>query len=359
MITNTSLIPRVTAWSLALLAGLLLGASAHAQSTKAAPSTARAQLDEPVAVKERPEDRPWISGVSQEQQERAKALYQAGNRYLADAFYAEAVAKYREALQHWSHPGIHYNLALALVSIDRLVEAHESIGEALRYGPDALQPDEYRRARDYQRLLRGQLAQVEVVCQEPGAVVTLDGKALFTGPGEVALMVMPGKHQVVASKARYITTSQAITLAAASDTRVELNLLAELEATVRVRRWPAWTPLLAAGAGLGTGVAAAALHWQSGVNARKVNELAPVYCNQGCDVTPPVLRALQGRAAWQRSAAYAGYATTAALLATGALLTYLNRPQTRENQALQDLVRISLQPGGPGGSRGVTVHISF
>jgi tetratricopeptide (TPR) repeat protein len=354
-------LPRMTAWALLLVSGVVLASgSARAQSAETPePASPRAQLDEPVPEGNRPEDHPWTIGVSQGRQKRARALYQAGNRLLADSLFSAAVAKYRAALQHWNHPGIHYNLALALVSLDRPIEAYESVVEALRYGPDALQPNEYRRALDYRRMLRRQLAEVEVVCQEPGAIVTLDGKPLFIGPGRLGTLVLPGQHQLAASKPRYITTSQVVTLGGASRTRLELHLLAEHEATVRVRRWPSWTPWAVAGLGLGTGAAAAALHWQSDVNARRLNELVPVYCSQGCPTYPPVLRALHGRASWQRDGAYAGYATTAALLATGTLLAYLNRPQAVENRALHDLVQISLFPGGPEGSPGVSIHVPF
>jgi tetratricopeptide (TPR) repeat protein len=352
---------RLPAGMLPLIAGLVLtGSVARAQSTtESPPASPQAELDEPVTGEIRPEDPPWSVGVLAEQQKRAKLLYQDGNRLLANALFAPAVTKYRAALQHWNHPGIRYRLALALVSLDRPIEAYENVVEALRYGPDALQPDEYRRAIDYQRLLRRQIAELEVVCEEPGAIVTLDGKPLFTGPGRLSTLILPGQHQLVASKARYITTSQTVTVAATSRRRIELHLLAEHQATVRVRRWPPWIPWAAAGMGLGTGAAAVALHWQSSVNARRLSELAPVYCSQGCDVYPPVLRSLQVRASWQRNGAYAGYAATAALLATGTMLAYLNRPQIVENPALHDLVRISLHPGGPEGAPGVSIHISF
>jgi hypothetical protein len=354
------ILPSLHAWTLILLPGLILtGNVARAQSTTASiPASPQTELDEPVP-EIRPEVPPWTVGVSADQQKRAKVLYQSGNRLLANGLFAPAVTKYRAALQHWNHPGIRYKLALALVSLDRPIEAYENVVEALRHGPDALEPDEYRRAVDYQRLLRRQIAEVEVACGEPGAVVTLDGKPLFTGPGRVVTLVMPGKHQIVASKARYITTSQPVTLAATGRTRVELHLLAEHEATMRVRRWPPWTPWAVAGVGIAAGAAGAALHWQSDVNTRRANELISVYCAEGCEMYPPVVLALQDRASWQRDGAYAGYATTAASLAAVVLLAYLNRPQTVENEALHDLVRISLSPGGPGGAPGLSIHVPF
>jgi hypothetical protein len=358
MITNLS---HMSGWLLPLIAGLVLtGSSARAQSTeKGSASTSRAQLDEPVQEENRPEDRPWAVGVSLEQRKRARALYQAGNRFLTDSIFAAAVTKYRAALQHWNHPGIHYNLALSLISLDRPIEAYESIVAALRHGPDALHPDEYRRAIDYQRLLRRQIAEVEVVCHEPGADVALDGKPLFTGPGQITTFVLPGKHQIGASKASYITTSQAFTVAAAARTQLELHLLAEHQATKQVRRWPSWMPWAVNGAGLGAVAAAAALHRQSGINAQRLSSLSKYYCKPSCSEYSAILLPLKEQVERQRNSAYAGYATASVLLAAGALLTYFNRPQTVENQALDDLVRITVGIGVREGSHGVSVQIPF
>lgn len=303
--------------------------------------------------------RPWILGVSPERQKLAETLYQEGNRDFTSGFFAAAVAKYQAALQHWNHPGIHYNLALAMISLDRPIEAYESIVAALAHGTDGLHPDEYQRATDYRRVLRQRIAEVEVICDEPGADVTLDGKPIFTGPGHVTAMVLPGKHQVVASKAGYLITIKGFKLAAAARTRLALHLLAEHQNPGPLRRWPAWTPWAVTGVGLGTGAAAAALHWQSGVNSRRLKELAPIYCSQGCQEYPPALRELHDRASWQRSAAYIGYAATATLLATGAVLAYLNHSQVVENRTVHGPMRISLYPGGPEGSPGVFIHVPF
>jgi hypothetical protein len=216
MITKSRL-PRMTAWVVPFAVGLLLAGDVRAQST----------------------NRPWSSGVSQEQQMRAKVLYAAGNRFLANSQFAEAATAYRGALQHWDHPGIHYTLALALISLDRPIEASEAIVEALRYGPDALHPDEYRRALDYLRLLREQNAEVEIVCAEPGAAVFLDSKPLFMGPDRVTTLVLPGKHEVVASKAKYITSSETFTMTAGEHLRIEFHLIAKPRRRTSPRAVPA------------------------------------------------------------------------------------------------------------------------
>ncbi len=305
-------------------------------------------------------NRPWTVGVSPEQQKQAEALYEEGNRDFTNGFVAAAVTKYQAALQHWNHPGIHYNLALALISLDRPIEAHESIVAALAHGTDALLPEEYQRAIDYKRVLRRQIAAVEVVCDDPGVAVTLDGKPLFTGPGRVTTMVLPGKHQVVANKTGHLTTTKAFTLAGGARTRVKLRLVAAYQPSTRVQqRWPAWTPWAVTSLGLGAGVAAATLHWQFSVDADRLNESLQQDCLMGCTTYPDTLIPLRERLEWQRKVAYAGYATAGVFLAAGVVLAYLNRPQTVETRARQESVQFSLSAGGPDGSPGVSVHIPF
>jgi hypothetical protein len=340
--------------------------------------------------------RPWSVGVSTEQQKHAEALYEEGNHDFNNGLLASAAAKYQAALQHWNHPGIHYNLALALISLDRPLEAYESILLALSHGMAALSPEEHQRAIDYERMLRQRIATVEVVCDEPDAVVTLDGKPIFTGPGRVTTRVLPGEHQLVASKVGYLTMSKAFTLAGAARTRVELRLPAVDQPSMHVQqRWPAWTHWTLAGLGLSAGAAAVMLHWEfdkhvryrdgwqrdvgyaayatagpllivgtalASSNRRKSGEAGvrwPAWTVTGLGLGTGVAAAMlfwdfdiDVRAGeWQRHAGYAGYATAGALFVTGTVLASLNRP--RHPKAVR------LSAGGPAGSPGISVHIPF
>lgn len=304
-------------------------------------------------------ERPWSKGISQEQQNKAEALYQEGNREFANGFFTAAATKYQAALQHWKHPGIHYNLALSLISLDRPLEAYKSIVAALRYGPDALHPEEYRRALDYQRLLRRQIAEVEVVCQEPGAEVTLDGKPLFTGPGQITTLVLPGKHQIDASKAGHLTMTKAFTLTGGGRTQVQLRLVATYRPTTHTQqRWHAWIPLTVTGLGLGAGVAAATLHWQFDRDADELGDSLRRQCSNGCLAYPEALIPLRERVEWQRKVASAGYATAGAFLGIGAVLAYLDRPQAVETGVHRETAQLSLS-GGPAGSSGISVLVPF
>jgi hypothetical protein len=363
--------------------------------------------------------RPWSVGVSAQQQKHAEALYAEGNQDLNNGLLAAAVAKYQAALLHWNHPGIHYNLALALISLDRPIEAYENILRALSQGMDALSPEEHQRAIDYERMLRRRIATVEVVCDEPGAVVTLDGKPLFTGPGWITTRVLPGEHQLVASKVGYLTMSKAFTLAGAARTRVELRLPTVDQPSMHIQqRWPAWTHWTVTGLGLGAGAAAFMLHWElhnehvwerdgwqrkagyagfptagallvSGTLLASLNHPQPGetegrwpawahWTVTGLGLGTGTLAAMlvwdfnvdlrvrerdgewwtNGRQyGWKRTAGYAGYATAGALLIAGTVLASLNRPRSLKTGEHPKAVQLS--PGGPAGSPGISVHISF
>src|SRR3954454_2214857 len=76
-------------------------------------------------------ERPWVLGVSAVEQKAALNLFREGNALLKESLFVQAAAKYREALRHWNHPGIHYNLALALLNLDQPVEVYKQLETAL------------------------------------------------------------------------------------------------------------------------------------------------------------------------------------------------------------------------------------
>src|SRR2546423_895823 len=63
--------------------------------------------------------RPWAAGVQPTEQRAALQMFHDGNVFLNDGLFAKAGDKYKEALKHWDHPAIHYNLALAQMNLDQ------------------------------------------------------------------------------------------------------------------------------------------------------------------------------------------------------------------------------------------------
>src|SRR5690606_35051525 len=80
-------------------------------------------------------DRPWAKDASEDDQEKANAILQEGNALLKESFFAKAIEKYAESLTYWDHPGTHYNMALALLTMDDPITTHHHLTRAIAYGP--------------------------------------------------------------------------------------------------------------------------------------------------------------------------------------------------------------------------------
>ena len=169
---------------------------------------------------------PAVNGSAPNQ--RATERYQEGNAEFADAHFAQALAKYEEAIRNGDHPGIRFNMALCLMYLNRLVEARDNLERSLAHGAGPLGRDVYDRAQASRKLLESRLARVEIACQAPGAEVTLDGKLVLKAPGTVGRFVLPGEHQVVVGKAGFQTMSRRVDLAAGKPVTYEVRPALEL-----------------------------------------------------------------------------------------------------------------------------------
>jgi len=170
-------------------------------------------------------EKPWAKGVTPAKRTEALSWFREGNEFFEQSKYGQALVKYQEAIQHWDHPSIQFNLTVCLVHLDRPLEAAQTLERALRFGQGSLSAKLYQEALTYQRLLQGQLARLEVVCSAPGAQVSLDGKPFFSGPGSRKATLLPGDHQVVVSKAGFLTITRSLILFSGRDHRVELKLV--------------------------------------------------------------------------------------------------------------------------------------
>ncbi|TMQ05930.1 MAG: hypothetical protein E6J90_47640 [Deltaproteobacteria bacterium] len=95
----------------------------------------RASAD-PATIPKAPRDdkaRPWAKGVSEDEQEVARSLHAEGNAEFAELRFAQALAKYKEALRHWDHPAIRFNIAVSLINLDQPVEAKDNLERSLTY----------------------------------------------------------------------------------------------------------------------------------------------------------------------------------------------------------------------------------
>jgi tetratricopeptide (TPR) repeat protein len=274
--------------------------------------------------------KPWEEGVSRADQARARALFDEGNALLIKGSIIQALVRYERAVTIWDHPAIRFNMAIVLIKLDRPIEAYQSIERALRHGPDALEPSEYAQAQNYKLLLEGQVARLMVTCDEPGARVTLDGKYLFTGPGEVTTMVLTGEHQVVAGKPGRLTQTYSPRVMPRILNRVDLGRLLEETPVVR-RRWPRLQPWALVGLGAATTLVGVPLQMRAQANLDEFRQAIDAQCGAtgSCKRSelPRDLLVMESRGKLQNRAALVSFTAGGVLLATGLTLVILNQPR--------------------------------
>lgn len=337
-----------------VLASVLVTATSFAQEAPSSqsPSHGARELDEG----------PWTRGVPDDRRKRATLLYEEGNQFLADALFADAVSRYRDALQSWNHPAIHYNLMVALRNLGENVEAYKSSVEALRYR-DAIEPEEYQRALQYQRDLRQYVAEIEVICTEPEATVTLDGKPLFTGPRKVKQIVAAGTYLVEARKRGYMSDSKTVTVATGKTTTIELQVWpVSPQARFSIpmtRRWPAWLPWTVAGAGVALGVGGTLLERQASQSFRRFDAMVTERCPDGCREYPGSIAAFETSGEGQRLWGSLALAGGIGLVATSVVLLYCNRPRARRERVDGAGTALSILPIVAPDHQGIAATLFF
>lgn len=339
-----------------LLNGLRARADEPRSSTPAVATQAQSELPG-----SRASERPWVHGVPAAEQKAALDLFREANALLKESLFVQAAAKYREALSHWNHPGIHYNLALALLNLDQPVEVFRQLEAALAYGPAPLDADKYEHANRYRALIEKQLARIEVRCEQPNAVVTMDGVRLFIGPGHYEGLVRVGEHTVVAEERGFVTVQKTPTLPAGETTKLELRLFTAEQLTRYKRRWPLAMPVAVLAAGVVVAGVGGILQWRASESFkdydRGIGTCSLGSATGGC--TP------NGALAGKRSAgeamqgtAFAFYGIGAALVAAGGVLVYMNRAHPYHVDE-GDAPPVVVVPVVSSGAAGVSVTARF
>ncbi len=167
--------------------------------------------------------RPWSVGVSPEEQARALQLYAEGDAEFVQLRCVQALAKYREAIEHWDHPAIRLDMAVCLTSLDRLVEARYALDRALAYGAAPLGAESYRWGLAYRELLDASLTKLTIVSEQKAIEIILDGRCLFAGSGTAVSYLLPGIYQVVAVSSGRVVGSETLVLSAGREVEVTLR----------------------------------------------------------------------------------------------------------------------------------------
>ncbi len=127
----------------------------------------------------------------------ARSLFAQGVELMAEEQFATAAAHFERSLELRESPVVHYNLASALVRLERYVEAVEHLQRVLR---NEEAPPRAREAAE--QLMHeaepkvGQLT-IELTGDPTGVSITLDQRALPSAAVGVAVPVDPGARTVV------------------------------------------------------------------------------------------------------------------------------------------------------------------
>jgi hypothetical protein len=320
----------------ALVASALFGRAVHAQPTPtpdgggdtALPEKGKAPTDEELAKNKMMTERPWAKGVTPEEQQKALVLFGQANSFLRDAIFPRAAEKYREALDHWKHPAIYYNLALALVNLNQPVEMYEALEKAMAYGAAPLDEDKFQRAKGYKILVEGQLAKVELTCDTPGAEVFFDGKSVIKAPGKYEALIVIGEHTVLAKGEGYAPTQLAEKMGPKETMRLNLKLFTDAELTRYKRKMPTWIPYSVMGGGVLIATLSAVLHANASSDLKNY-DTAIANCatgdpTHGC-TSPGTLDSKRSSAESKQTIAVVGYSIAGAAVAAGITLMVINR----------------------------------
>jgi hypothetical protein len=282
--------------------------------------------------------RPWAKGVSPDDQKIALDLFQEGNALLKDSAFVEAAKKYRDALSHWDHPAIHYNLALALLNLDQPVEVYKHLEKAMAYGAEPLDTEKFEHAKSYKALIEKQLNHFDLVCNVAGAQVTLDGKQLFVGPGKWSDIVRDGPHTVSAEKAGYVATQKNIDLVGGQSTHLELKLYTAEDLTLYKRRWKTWKPWAAFAGGVALAVGGVVFTVEAG-SEFKAYDNAISQCG-GCMPTSSI-SSHKSLGNTMEALSVVSYTVGGAAILTGLVLVYVNRPHPYRVEATDHPVAVA------------------
>lgn len=275
--------------------------------------------------------KPWAEGVPLEEQKLANKLYKEANGLFRDSFLTQAVDKYTEALAHWDHPAIHYNLAIALLgsTTEKPLEAHEHLTKALGYDGKALSEDELNEANRYLMLVKQQLITVTIVCEQPEADVFLDGKKQFVGPGKETVLIRAGEHTISASKDGYETAVTTAVIPGGEEKQIELKLYRPEDLTRYSRRFQPWLPYAVAGGGVLIAGIGGLLH-TSAMSSYDDYDAAIRDCVEetegSCEVTPEI-QGMRDSGDTKQAIGVTMYVVGAAALVTGLTLLVINRPK--------------------------------
>lgn len=303
------------------------------------------------------ESHQWSVGVSLEQQDLANQLYLEGNAFFLESRFRAARKKYTDALALWSHPSIHYNLALTLINLDAPLEANKQLQQALRYGGTPLDERRQKRAVEELRRTAREISVLEIRTREPDCAVRVDGQRV-TPPTQLTLP--PGKHLVRVEKDGFVAREYRLALFPGKVERLETRLYALADLSTRENWTPRWIPITVTGSGAAMLVTGAVLALQAHRVRDSFDRFAAAACAgaSGCAdsmIDPQRL----DRANTMETLSTVFYVSGAVAAVTGIGWLWLNHTKTRTYTPEQFERQTRFEPAVSPGMIGATARGRF
>ena len=225
-----------------------------------------------------------------------------------------------------------------------------------------LDAEKYAQALRYKALLQKQVGWLDVRCDVDGAPVRLNGKLIFTGPGQWKGVVRAGLQTIVATKQGYFPFEKTVTLLGDDKQLIQVDMIEAVAATEWKRLWPVWIPWVVMTGGVVLAGSSLGLHMSSrnifmDYDSDILECIDPM--TGGCTPSSAVTqKRIQAQAL--QVVSYVGYALSGAALAVGSVLLYMNRLQPYQKTVdIETQPKVYLLPSvGPSGI-GAALSVSF
>ncbi|MET0385005.1 MAG: hypothetical protein ABW321_03550 [Polyangiales bacterium] len=164
----------------------------------------------------------------------ARAFFEEGVQFAESGHWAEAEDRFRRALALRASPVLAYNLASALATRGKLVEASELLRRV--QSDDTAQPGLKQTASALFTDVMQQIARLEVAVavRQPSDLVLLDERPLLEAQLDVEIPIDPGSHQLQLQRAGRVADQQTLQLAVGERRKVLLKASLAPEAVAAV-----------------------------------------------------------------------------------------------------------------------------
>lgn len=310
----------------------------------------------------------WAN-VAPEDEAAATVYRDHGNKALDAGLAEEAAGYYRQALERWDHPAIHYNYAQALLEFSKPLECHDHLEAAIRYGAEPLGGENrYKEAMTLLATVENDLVRIELTCDEPGAHVSVDDhKDLLECPRRFVHWMLPGTHVLSIEKPGLVSRKKTVDLPKGERVSLNFQIFTADQMKRFKARWAWWIPWTALGIGAAAGATAAAVHVHSYNLLQSYDTsiagcaAAPVFpAFSGCPLQQSQEFApLRSRAYTEQGVAWGLDLVGGAAFLAGAILLRGNLSETYLDDPDLTLRTVTVAPAVGPGLTGVRLSIAF